>query len=92
MGFGLRGNWECAVEHDAVDGVIFCYVFLIVQVVCVQPVVNISYCSIFVLGGVVGGAWDDQVCECGFSVYGGFPSCRGSVDSYVEVVQFIVGF
>ena len=90
MGFGLWWDWECVVEHDVVDGVFFCYVFLIVQVVCVQPIVKISYCSIFVLSGVVGGVWDDRVCECGFSVYGGFPSCRGSVDSYVEVVQLLL--
>ena len=51
------------------DGVFFCYVFLVVQFVCVQSVVKVSYCSIFVLGGVVGGVWDDRVCECGFSVY-----------------------
>ena len=40
------------------DGVFFS-VFLIVQVVCVQSVVKISYCSIFVLDEVVGGVWDD---------------------------------
>jgi len=68
-GLVFGGDWECVVEHDVVDGVFFCYIFLIVQVVCVQPDVKISYCSIFVLGGVVGGVWDDRVCECGFSVY-----------------------
>jgi len=69
VGFGLWGDWECVIEYDVVDGVFFCYVFLNMQVVCVQPVVKISYCSIFVLGGVVGGIWDDRVCECVFSVY-----------------------
>jgi len=68
-GLVFGGDRECVVEHDVVDGVFFCCVFLVVQVVCVQSVVNVSYCSIFVLGGVVGGVWDDRVCECGFSVY-----------------------
>ena len=53
VGLGLRGDWECVVEHDVMDGVFFCSVFLIVQVVCVKPVVKISYCGIFMLGGVV---------------------------------------
>ena len=35
----LGGNWECVVEHDAVDGVFFCSVFIIMQVVCVKPVI-----------------------------------------------------
>ena len=61
MGFGPWGDRECVVEHDVVDGVFFCCVFLVVQVVCVLSVVKLSYCSIFVLGGVVGGVWDDRI-------------------------------
>ena len=33
---------------------------------CVQSVVEKSYGSVFVLGWVVGGVWDDSVCESGF--------------------------
>ena len=34
-GVGFWGDWERGVEHDVVDGVFFCSVLVIMQVVCV---------------------------------------------------------
>jgi hypothetical protein len=31
----LGGDWKCAGEYDVVDGVFFCSVLVIMQVVCV---------------------------------------------------------
>ena len=55
----FRWNWECVVEHDVVDGVFFCSVFILMQFVCVNPVIKICYCGVFVLGRLVGGVRDD---------------------------------
>jgi len=30
VGFSLWGDWECVVDHNVMDCVFFCYVFLIV--------------------------------------------------------------
>jgi len=46
----------------------FCLVLVLVQVACVQSVVEKPYGSVFVLGWVVGGEWDDSVCGSGFPV------------------------
>ena len=35
MGFGFGGDLECVVEHDVVNGVFFCSVLVVMQVVCV---------------------------------------------------------
>ena len=56
-------DWEGDIIHDVLDNVFFCLVFVLVQVICVQFVVEKSYGSVFVLGWVVGGVWDDNV-EC----------------------------
>jgi hypothetical protein len=63
-------DWEGVIIHDALDNVFFCLVFVLVQVICVQSVVEKSYGSVFVLCWVVGGVWDDSVCESGFPIYG----------------------
>ena len=42
------------------------------------------------LGGVVGGVWNDCVSECWFSVYGSSPVNVGSVDSNVQEVYLVV--
>ena len=83
-------NWEGIIIHGVLDNVFFFLVFILVQVICVQSVVEKSYGSIFVLGWVVGGVWDDSVCESGFPVYGYLPFCRGLVDGDVQVVYFVV--
>ena len=78
--------------HYVLDNVFFCLVFVLVQVICVQSVVGTPYGSIFVLGWVGGGVWDDSVCESGFPVYGYLSVLRGIVDSDVQVVYFDVSF
>ena len=83
-------DWEGVIIHDILDNVFFCLVFVLVQVVCVQSVVEKPYGSVFVLGWVVGGVWDDSVCESGFPVHGYLPVHRGLVDSDVQVVYFVV--
>jgi len=83
-------DWEGVIIHDILDNVFFCLVFILVQVICVQSVVEKSYSSVFVLGWVVGGVWDDSVCESGISVYGYLPVCRSLVDGDVQVVYFVV--
>ena len=37
------------------------------------------------LGWVVGGVWDDSICESGFSIYGCLPAHGGLMDGYVKV-------
>jgi len=49
-----------------------------------------SYGSVFVLGWMVGGLWDDSFCESAFPVYGYLPVLRGLVDGDVQVVYFVV--
>ena len=44
------------------------------------------------LCGVVRSVWDDGVGKGGFSVYGGFYVCGGSVYGYVQIVQSVVSF
>ena len=83
-------DWEGVIIHDVLDNVFFCLVLILMQVVCVQSVVEKPYSSVFVLGWVVGGVWDDSVCESGFPVYGCLPVHRGLVDSDVQVVYFVV--
>ena len=39
---------------------------------------------------MVGGVWDDCVCERGFSVYGGHPVGGGSVDCNVKGIYLVV--
>ena len=60
---------EGVIIHDVLDNIFFCLVFVLVQVICVQYVVEKTYDSVFVLGWLVGGVWDDNVCESGFPVY-----------------------
>ena len=43
------------------------------------------------LGWVVGGVWDDCVCESGFPVYGRHPIGEGPVDCNVKVIYLVVG-
>ena len=43
------------------------------------------------LGWVVGGIWDDYVCESGFTVYGSHRIDGGPVDSNVKVIYLVVG-
>ena len=83
-------DWESVTIHDVLDNVFFCLVFVLVQVICFQSVVEKPYSSVFVLGWVVGGVWDDSVCESGFPVYGYLPVRRGLVHSDVQVVYFVV--
>ena len=80
----------CCGVHDVLDNVFFCLVFVLVQIICVQSVVPKSYGSLFVLGWVVGGVWDDSFCESGFPVYGYLPVRRGLADGDVQVVYFVV--
>ena len=44
----------------------------------------------FVLGGVVGGVWNESVSECRFSVHGKSPVCRGPMDGDVKEVYLVV--
>ena len=39
-------DWEGVIIHDVLDNVFFCLVFVLVQVICVQSVVEKSYGSI----------------------------------------------
>ena len=71
------------------DNVFFCFVFVLEQVICVQSVVEKPYSSVFVLGWVVGGVWDDSVSEIGFPVYGYLEVCSGLVDSDMQVVYYV---
>jgi len=83
-------DWEGVIIRDVLDNVFFCLVLILVQVICVQPVVEKSYGSIFVLGWVVGGVWDDSVCESGFPVFGYLPVLGDLRGSDVQVVYIVV--
>ena len=83
-------DWEDVIIHYVLDTVFFCLVLVLVQVICVQPVVHKPYGSIFVLGWVVAGVWDDSVCESESPVYGYLPVCRVLEHSDVQVVYFVV--
>ena len=54
---------EVIVLHDVTDSVFFSLVFVLLQVVCVQSVVQELYGNVFVLGWVVGGVGDYFVCK-----------------------------
>lgn len=62
------GGWFVGVDregiviHDVLDSVFFYPVFVLVQVVCVQSVVQEPYGSVFVLCWLVGGVWDNRIC------------------------------
>ena len=77
------------VLHDFMDSVFFSLVFVLLQVVCVQSVVQEPYGSVFVLGWVVGGEGDYRVCASGFSIYGCLPTGGGSLDGDVKVVYLV---
>ena len=83
-------DWEGDIIQAVLDNVFFCLVFILVQVICVQSVVEKSYGSVFVLGWVVGGVWDDSVCESGFPVHGYLPVPRGLADGDIQVVYSVV--
>jgi hypothetical protein len=51
---------EVIVLHYVRDSVFFSLVFVLVQVLCVQSVVQELYGSVFVLGWVVGGVQTDM--------------------------------
>ena len=59
---------EVIVLHDVTDSVFFSLVFVLLQVVRVQSVVQELYGGLFVLGWVVGGVGDYFVCKSWFSV------------------------
>jgi len=78
-------DWEGVITYDVLDNVFFSLVFDLVQVICVQSVVEKSYGSVFVLGWVVGGEWNDSVCESGFYVYRYLPVSGDLVDGDFQV-------
>jgi len=81
---------EGIIIPDVLGNVFFCLVFVLVQVICFQSVVEKPYSSIFVLGWVVGVLWDCSFCESGFPVYGYLPVHRGLVDSDFQVVYYFI--
>ena len=66
-------DWKGVIIHDVLDNVFFCLVFVLVQVICFQSVVEKSYGSVYVLGWVVGGELE---------VYGMIMSVKVSSDMY----------
>jgi len=66
---------EHIVQHDVMYGVQFFFVFVVLQVVSVQPVIEIVYGSVLVLWRVVRGIWDIAVSEEWFPLYGVYPFC-----------------
>jgi len=83
-------DWEGVILHDVLDNVFLCPVFVLVQVICVQSVVEKPYGNVFELSWVFGGLWHDSVCECGFPAYGYLQVCSSLVDSDIQVVYFVV--
>jgi hypothetical protein len=77
--------------HDVTDSVFFSLAFVLLQVVCIQSIVQELYGSVFVLGWVVGGVGDYCVRKSGFSIYGCLPTGGGSLDGEVKVVYLVTG-
>ena len=94
LGWGLCVcvDREPIVQHDVVDGVQFFFVFVILQVVCVQSVIQIPFGSVLELGWVVQGIWDNAVCEGWFPVCGGYPFCWSLANSNDQKIYLVVGF